>query len=407
MPEKIDSATITINGKDGWTLLQAEIVEAVSAMGFVHAEVLNDDATIAPASLLSQAVMIRIPTLESTQPWREVKGIVWQARSLGPYRKGDDRSVYQLIVLPAMMAMSLRRLDRSFNGLPAMQVWQEVLEEWGDRVPYKGEGPMMALENEPCTEVLQNTHQSQETDLEFLLRLLSLHGVFWYQDHSGSEALPVLRLGTFSGAAAPWGNGTSLRFNPQETEIKFGPYVSRFTREAFEGPRTPVVIGMHPALKAAVQPANLQVVAQSPASRSFKGFEWFQEESLSPQLGLNLGDMQSRSAKVIEQAMALDDQWGMGVATTTTVVPGHKITIEDLPGGADEDWFVTSTRLLVAGPGIANSEDSEESSLLTGFRAVPLSMPFRPPLDPTRLDPPPLQGGIGSSGFQQVSTLGG
>ena len=62
MPEKIDSATITINGKDGWTLLQAEIVEAVSAMGFVHAEVLNDDATIAPASLLSSGRASRVYT---------------------------------------------------------------------------------------------------------------------------------------------------------------------------------------------------------------------------------------------------------------------------------------------------------------------------------------------------------
>ena len=76
MSKEIDTATITINGKDGWTLRQAEIVEAVSALGFIHAEVLNDNPFIAPASLLSQVVKIRIPTLEATKPWREVKGIV-------------------------------------------------------------------------------------------------------------------------------------------------------------------------------------------------------------------------------------------------------------------------------------------------------------------------------------------
>jgi uncharacterized protein involved in type VI secretion and phage assembly len=403
----IDSAKIEINGdSSSWTLRQAEVVEAVSAPGFIRAEVLNESGDLDPKSLLYQSVTLKIPTTETGHEWRQVKGIVWEASSLGPFQRGDDRGVYRLVILPPMMVMSLRRLDRAFSGLPAMTVWQDVLAEWGQKVPYADSGSMMMLENESCTELLQSTHQSMETDLEFLLRLLSIHGVFWYHDSDGDGPLPKLQMGTFSSAAKPWGAGTPLQYDPQVTGATFGPNVLQFTRSAYGGIRMPVVIGMHPALVPSVPPKNLGVTAISPKADAFTGYDWFEEEGLSPLLGVNLSEMQSRSAKVLEQAMALEDVWAVGTATTSTVVAGRRISITDLPGGAGTEWFVTANRLLVAGPGIAAESDPDQPQILTSFRAVPLTTPFRTPLDASRMDPPPLAGGLDPHAFREIPRLG-
>ena len=402
----IDSATIEISGDTSWVLRQAEVLESVSAPGFIRVEALNDSADIDPRSLLYQPVTLRIPTTEEGFEWRKVKGIVWEASSLGPFRRGDDRSVYRLVVLPPMMNMSLRRLDRAFSSLPAIKVWQDVLGEWGEKVPYSDEGPMMMLENESCTEPLQTTHQAMETDLEFLLRILSIHGVFWYHDSDGDAPLPTLQLGTFSTGARPWGAGTTLQYNPQVTGAAFGPNILQFTRTAYAGIRVPVVIGMHPAIVPSVPPTNLGVTGLPPSGDGFKGYDWFEEEGLSPLLGMNLGEMQSRCAKVLEQTMAIENSWAVGTATTATIVAGRSITINGLPGGAAPDWFVTANRLLVAGPGIAAEADPDEPQILTSFRAVPLNLPFRTPLNPDRMDPPPLSGGLDPHPFREIPKLG-
>ena len=403
----IDSATIEINGdSSSWTLRQAEVVEAVSAPGFIRAEVLNESGSLDPKSLLYQSVTLKIPTTETGHEWRQVKGIVWEASSLGPFQRGDGRGVYRLVILPPMMVMSLRRLDRAFGAISAKQAWENVLAEWGAKVPYSDQGPMMVLENESCTELLQSSHQSMETDLQFLLRLLSIHGVFWYHDSDGDTQLPTLQMGTFSTGAKPWGAGTSLQYNPQVTGATFGPNVLQFTRSAYGGVRVPVVIGMHPALAPSVPPTNLDATAISPQADAFTGYDWFEEEGLSPMFGMNLSEMQSRCAKVLEQAMALEDVWAVGTATTSTVVAGRRISITDLPGGAGTEWFVTANRLLVAGPGIAAESDPDEPQILTSFRAVPLTTPFRTPLDASRMDPPPLAGGLDPHAFREVPHLG-
>ena len=402
----IDSATVEIGGDSSWTLRQAEVLESVSAPGFVRLEALNDDAGIDPRALLYQPVTLSIPTTEEGYEYRKVKGIVWEASSLGPFRRGDDRSVYRLVVMPPMMNMSLRRLDRAFSAVPAIKVWQDVFSEWDQKVPYSDEGPMMMLENESCTEPLQTTHQAMETDLEFILRILSIHGVFWYHDSDGDAPLPKLQLGTFSTAAKSWGGGTPLTYNPQVTGAAFGPNVLQFTRSAHAGIRIPVVIGMHPAITPSVPPTNLSATAVPPGSGGFQGYDWFEEEGLSPLLGMNLGEMQSRCAKVLEQTMALENSWAVGTATTATIAAGRSVVIEGLPGGAGSQWFVTANRLLVAGPGIAAEADPDEPQILTSFRAVPLELPFRTPLNPSRMDPPPLAGGLDPHSFQEVPQLG-
>ena len=402
----MNSATITVDGDDSWSLRQAEVVEAVSAPGYVRIEALRKGPAPDPKSLLYKTVELKIPTMETSNPWRKVKGIVWEARSLGPFRPGDPRSVIKLVVVPPMMVMSLRRIDRSFGSLPAMRVWEEVVDAWGERVPFATEGPMMVLENEPCTLPLQTTHQAMETDLEFLLRLWNIHGVFWFNDSDGEDALPTLRLGTYSPGAAPWGSGTTLTYNPQVTTARLDANVLQFTRLAMAGPRTPVVISMHPALRPSVPPANVDVVGHPPSAASFRGYDWFEEESLAPLHGSNLGEMQTRAAGVLEQTMLLDEHWAIGTASTTTVTAGRRLDISGLPGDPGDSWFITANRTLIAGPGVVGGVDPEEPQILTSFRAVPLQVRFRPPLLSSRLDPPPLQGGLHGHDFDQVLSLG-
>ncbi len=388
----LDTATITIDDSDEWTLLQAEIVEAVSASGYINAEVLSASDDITPESMLGKNVLIKIPTTDSTKPWRQVKGMVWEWQSMGPFRKNDKRSIHRLIVLPPICLLSLRRFHRAFNDLPATQVWKQLLNEWGERVPFSDEGPMMSLENEPCAVPLITAQQSNQTDLEFLTDLFQSHGVFWYNDSDGEASQPMLTLGTLSSAAKPWATNETLSFNPQLTPIAYGPNVIQWTQQAFNGPRVPVVHGMNPSFSREVQPQNINAILQNPSNTNFRGFDWFYRQNLAPKSGLELSDMQSRTSRVFEQTLALDNLWGTGMATTTTLAPGRKVTIDNLPGNSPSDWFVVSTRNLISGPGIGEGTLADETQLLTSLRAVPLQTPFRPPLNSDRLEPPEING---------------
>ncbi|MCH2162654.1 MAG: phage late control D family protein, partial [Phycisphaerales bacterium] len=276
----LNTAKISIDGKsDGWTLRQAEVVEAVCAPGFMHIEILNDSTDIQPKDMLGKKVHLQIPTTDESYPWRSVKGIVWEWRDMGPFRADDDRQVHRVVVVPPMVLMSQRRVTRAFNAVSANQIWLQLLDEWGEQVPYSDEGPMMSTENEPCARKLMGAQQSNESDLGFLHRILNLMGVFWYNDSSGSEDLPILTLGTNSPAARPWGSGEEYLFKPQLSSIAFGQHMLQWARHAIKGPRIPIVRGMSAGLQRSVPPSNIDKVSQNPSSPDFVGFQWFNQEA--------------------------------------------------------------------------------------------------------------------------------
>lgn len=388
----LQTPAITIDGKSDWTLRRAELIEAVCAMGLIHVEVLTENGDIDPKSMLHKAVSIKLPTLQTGSQWRYVNGIVWHWSSMGPFRKEDGKFVHRIVVVPPLMLLSLRRFTRGFNGIPAQQIWRDVLGPYGDRVPFSDDNKLMVMGNEPCTIKLESAHQSDETDLQFLMRTLQSNGIFWFHQSDGDSKPPQLTLGTMSSAADAWGDGQALQFDPDASEMAFGPNVLQFARHAASSARTPVVHAIHPLVAATTPPANVTTMGQSPSSQEFKGFEWFHLDQGAPLGGEGLADLQGRIAKVLEQSMALEDNWATGIATTTAVAPGFRATINNLPGSAPSDWFVVSTRTLVAGPGVGSGTESDEPRMLTSVRCVPTNVPFRPPLDSSHVDPPSLGG---------------
>jgi uncharacterized protein involved in type VI secretion and phage assembly len=389
----LQTPEITIDRQASWTLRRAELIESVCAMGLMHVEVLTDNNDVDPQSMLHKAVSIKLPTLQQGNEWRYVNGIVWHWSSMGPFREEDGKYVHRIVVVPPLMLLSLRRFTRGFNGIPAQQVWRDVLSPYGDRVPFNDNSSMMVLDNEPSTVKLESAHQSDETDLQFLMRTLQTNGVFWFHQSTTDNEPPKLMLGTMSQSAKAWGDGSSLTFDADASEVTFSPTVLQWARHAASSARTPVVHAMHPLVAGTTPPANVMALGASPSDTSFKGFDWFDLDQGAPLGGEGLADLQSRIAKVLEQSMALEDNWATGIATTTTVAPGFKATINNLPGASTPaDWFVVSTRTLVAGPGLGSGTSAEEPRMLTSVRAVPLNIPFRPPLDETHVDPPTLGG---------------
>ncbi len=410
-------------GSNQCELWHAEIVEAVCAPGFINAEVLfttAEGAPVDPATLLHKNVLIELPPAGDGQPWRKVRGIVWQARAMGAYAAGDSRQVVRLVAVPPIMLLSLRRLSRSFSDMTASAVCSTVLDEWSTLVPF-GHPACFSEADESCSIALASAHQSQETDLQFLLRMLRAHGVFWFNDSSVSGGVaerPMLMLGTDSTQTPFWhGDQTlTLQYDTDVAPFAYQPAVLQWTRHALSGPRNAVVSATQPMLGMTHMPENIGQ-ASAALDSAFKGFDWFQSDAWTPQQFNEAVEpaiidmtqtMQSRVAAQLEQAMALDDTWATGIATTTGFAAGCKVKIADLPGETGvTDWFVCATRTIVSGPGQGRGAFVDQPQLLTSFRAIPANEKYRPPLHDDRLDPPTLHGSDLDSDVRTVLTVDG
>ena len=128
----------------------------------------SDDALL--DALLEERVSLR---LGRDAPLRS--GLVAEAVLEGPTRRGDRELVtLDLRVVPRLWLLSRRRNSRIFQGLYAHEIVSAVLSESGiaHRFALRQTYPRRIY----CT-------QYQETDLEFVSRLLAEEGIFFFFDH--------------------------------------------------------------------------------------------------------------------------------------------------------------------------------------------------------------------------------
>ena len=139
--------------------------------------VLAVDAELAGKDLLTKEVTAHVTVSVDGSPLvRHFNGVVAVFERLGP--ADSSRSRYQLSVVPGIWRLSLGAHCRIFQGKTVKQVVTSVLADHGQPAPQWGILPdLQAMDY--CT-------QFNETDLDFLGRLLDEHGLTYYFTHSES-----------------------------------------------------------------------------------------------------------------------------------------------------------------------------------------------------------------------------
>jgi uncharacterized protein involved in type VI secretion and phage assembly len=404
----MDHVTITIDGQDGWTLRSGEIVESLCTPGAIVAEVEHDNANIDPADMIGTWASFDIPTLLESQPTRWAGGIITRWETIDAAISGERGTYFRFHAAAPMERMSLRRQTRQFNGESVLNVCRQILDEWGDRVPASMSGPLMVLDNEPCNVPIQHIRQTQETDLQFISRLFHMTGVFTANHCTGpNDTDTTLYTGTTSNAAHPWADDLELIYEPITGSAALDHQVTQWRRLANLVPQIPVVATWHPSAADNLMPSNPHAMKKSPSDPSFPGWEFVEHPLGRPHAGLMMSDLRDQLSHVREAALKQEHAWRHGQSTSSAIVPGHTIAPSDLPHDDNGPFFVTATRLIVMGEGLAPQVDLD-SPVRCAFTALPASTSFRPPIRHERLEPPdldnlPLSDAINTVAMQEIA----
>lgn len=139
------------------------------------------DLLLAPATLILEAWKGRDADVEE----RRINGIISAVSvSVG----GDDDGTWQITVVPSLWRLTQSRVSRIFQDMSVKDVISDILNEDGN-IPYS-----FKLNGGPATEPRKYCTQYQETNFDFVLRLLEEEGLF-FSFEQGQQDTVVIRDG--------------------------------------------------------------------------------------------------------------------------------------------------------------------------------------------------------------------
>jgi len=139
----------------------------------------QQDTVISPDDLVGKRVTLQI-RVNNTDTYRPFNGIVASLESTGT---DTFFNYYRVRMVPSLWLLSLNLQTRVFQNKTVLQIVQMVLE------PYS---ILFTMETSASYDNLEYCTQYRETDLNFVLRLLQKHGVFFYFTHTVSDHRLVL-----------------------------------------------------------------------------------------------------------------------------------------------------------------------------------------------------------------------
>ena len=176
----------------------------------LHLEVASHQPDIDFGDVLDQPCELLVWYQGALQ--RRVCGVVSE------FAQGDSgfrRTRYQLLVQPALWRLSLRHNSRIFQALKPDEILSILLQEHGI-IDYA-----FALKNDHAKR--EYCVQYRETDLDFLNRLATEEGMFYFHEFEADKHRIV-----FADDSAVLTQGPELFFNLGNRSLEQGPYVRQF-----------------------------------------------------------------------------------------------------------------------------------------------------------------------------------
>ncbi len=182
-------ASLTIDG-DGVLLSTATMHESISEVGGLLCELTTDSGAPDPQALLGKPAELTIRRQDGSS-LRNYYGIVAEADRCADQ---DGRPMVRARIVPRLWRLSKRSNCRIFQEQTVVDIVKVVLSEGG--VPEPDQQWELSGSYEPRVYVAQY----RETDLHFILRLLSEEGIWWSVVHTeGVDRLVMCDDGTGAG----------------------------------------------------------------------------------------------------------------------------------------------------------------------------------------------------------------
>ncbi len=154
--------------------------ERISGLFSFDLELLSDRTSISPGELIGKAVTVSVERTDGGE--RHFHGYISRLAYEG---KGPRKSMYRATMVPAAWFLSKTKDSRIFQGLNVVEIVREVAKDH----------PELQLEDSGLRRTyphLEYCVQYQESDLNFVLRLLEGAGIFFFFAHSAKAHTMVL-----------------------------------------------------------------------------------------------------------------------------------------------------------------------------------------------------------------------
>ena len=177
------------------------------------------ETVISPDDLVGKRITLQI-RVNNTDVYRPFNGIVASLESTGT---DTFFNYYRVRMVPSLWLLSLNLQTRVFQNKTVLEIVRTVLE------PYS---ILLSIETSAAYENLEYCTQYRETDLDFVLRLLQQHGVFFYFTHTVSDHRLVLSDDSSRLSACSVLSEFPYRVDGEGSPGFFVPHISIFSSRA-------------------------------------------------------------------------------------------------------------------------------------------------------------------------------
>ncbi|MFK7986716.1 MAG: type VI secretion system Vgr family protein [Sandaracinaceae bacterium] len=346
--------------------------EALDAPYDLTLSVMVRDGDADMALLLGRDAVLTIERLPLT---RRVCGVVKTVRE--GQRRPDGSLEVHLTVVPALFMLSMRRNTRMFQNQSVPEILEAVLGE--SLGPY---GRVAQLELNASYPKREYCLQYQESDLEFVSRLMQEEGIHYTFDHEGDVEIVNLRddnafAEPASAAPAPGEAG----YQPHDLAVVTTEPIHRFFR-AHDTTPTGVAVRDRDWTDGTLR-VSAEEQGTDALGRSREQYEHGEGRSLtisSYDQGVRRYQANDapRQASVRKQAHTAEALTTSGIGRVIGFTPGKRFRLRGHPGvGFDDDYLITHV--------VHESEESDELAPAGGaesyhnrFTCVPMTVPWRP-----------------------------
>jgi type VI secretion system secreted protein VgrG len=358
-------------------LLRFQLFEALSEPFELTMQLSSENRSLDTARAIGKPLAIKITVRDGKE--RYIHGQIASASLLGSHRAQFFR--YEAVVRPALWFLTHTRRSRVFENEDAVSIVKTVLgaaSALGVSVDAKG---LKGCAKRPyCV-------QYQESDFDFVSRLLEEEGIYYYFKHYENSHAIVLADGP--GAHEPLIASAKMDYRPGPSRASVdedsvlawrirdsvGP--AKFALRDFDFERSADVLEEKAEAKSARGPRSLEVEVY-PEGYLFDGGN--KGNAKEP-----AGEQAKRFANVLAQQRDASARKIEGATDARAMACGHTFEIAKLPKEEQTGKYLVTYTEIEFRRGLGDREhDDAEASYICAFRALPIDLPFRPAIVTTK-----------------------
>jgi type VI secretion system secreted protein VgrG len=378
------NATFFVQGVSvAWTVREATVDEALDAPFEAAVEVLSEHE-LSTRELPGRAALLRLSRAERTH--HDVAGVVRRVDDLGAF---DGRHRVRLTVAPHLWLLSLRVDCRIFQDKTASEIVDAVLDaanlyRGAEQRSWARVRRAQQLRRECCV-------QYQESDLDFVSRLLQDEGIAYLVDVDAAHGERVVFFETFASAdAVPLFDGDAVTVRGAESKTAHDESIRHLVRSDRLQSRTVTLRDYNFTRPHGLDAMTFTRGAQDHALPVYEhpGAYTLVGDGTDPQQNHAFDLAQhdgARRAELRLQALQSEEHRGEGVANAIGFAPGRRLRVADPTRAEHDGRALVLTRVRhtfhasdVTREPLAHEGASRAEGYLNRFECVAADLAYRP-----------------------------